>query len=208
MDNRAFVFYIRQMIDGVNLLLSERLKIERMAKGWSLAQLSEKSQVSRAMISRIERGEVSATASLLAKLADAYGLALADLFAPRHRRNVVSPLRRRSEQTVWQDPSSGYSRRAIVNSAPSCPLNVVEIDFPAGATVLFDHSGDGGQKQNVWLLEGSLRMTIGEDIYDMCPGDCLTMALDRPLAFHNPGNRPARYAVILWSTTKPDALTP
>lgn len=196
------------MTDSVNLLLSERLKIERLAKGWSLAQLSEKSQVSRAMISRIERGEVSATASLLAKLADAYGLALADLFAPRGPRKLVSPLRRRREQTVWQDPSSGYSRRAVVNSDPSCPLNIVEIDFPAGATVLFDHSGDGGQKQNVWLLEGSLRMTIGKDIYDMCPGDCLTMALDRPLAFHNPGDKPARYAVILWSVTKPDALTP
>ncbi|MBX9618469.1 MAG: XRE family transcriptional regulator [Hyphomicrobiales bacterium] len=196
------------MTDSVNLLLSERLKIERLAKGWSLAQLSEKSQVSRAMISRIERCEVSATASLLAKLADAYGLALADLFAPSGAGTVVSPLRRRREQPVWQDPSSGYCRRAVSISNPSCPLNIVEIDFPAGATVLFDHSGDGGQKQNVWLLEGSLRMSIGKDIYDMCPGDCLTMALDRPLAFHNPGNRSARYAVILWSTTKADALTP
>ena len=196
------------MTEDVNQRLAQRLKTERLAKGWSLAQLAEKSQVSRAMISRIERGEVSATASLLAKLADAFGLALADLFAPSGAGTVVSPLRRRGEQPVWQDPSSGYCRRAVSISNPSCPLNIFEIDFPAGATVLFDNTGNGAKQQNVWLLEGSLRMTIDEDIYDMCPGDCLTMALDRPLAFHNPGNRSARYAVILWSTTKADTLTP
>lgn len=196
------------MIDDVNLLLSRRVKTERLARGWSLAQLSEKSQVSRAMISRIERGEVCATAALLARLADACGLALADFFTPRKPGAAAAPLRRRSEQSIWQDPLSGYCRRTILTSEPSCPLNVVEIDFPAKATVLFDHSSGGLQKQAIWLLDGWLRMTIADEVYDMRPGDCLTMALDRPLSFHNPGIEPARYAVILWPTTKPDALTP
>jgi transcriptional regulator with XRE-family HTH domain len=48
--------------------LAARLKTEREARGWSVAELAERSGVSRAMISKVERAEASPTAALLGKL--------------------------------------------------------------------------------------------------------------------------------------------
>src|ERR1700679_3755221 len=59
--------------DDAGTRLAERLKLEREAHGWSLADLAERSGVSRGAISKIERGESSPTAGLLVRLAEARG---------------------------------------------------------------------------------------------------------------------------------------
>ena len=55
--------------------LAARVALEREARGWPVAELAERSGVSRAMISKIERGEVKPTASLLGKLSTGSQLA-------------------------------------------------------------------------------------------------------------------------------------
>ena len=67
--------------DGAITPLAARLKQEREARGWALADLAQRSGVSRAMISRIERAEASPTALLLARLAAAFGMPLSVLLA-------------------------------------------------------------------------------------------------------------------------------
>ena len=47
------------------------------------------------------------------------------------------------------------------------------------------------------MLEGAIEITWGRDRFDLGAGDCLAMTLDRPVAFHNPHRKTARYAVVL-----------
>ena len=54
--------------------ISARVKTEREARNWSLSELAERSGVSKAMISKIERGEASPTATVLGRLSGAFGL--------------------------------------------------------------------------------------------------------------------------------------
>lgn len=61
--------------------ISKLLKKERLARGWSLSELAQHAAVSKAMISKIERGEASPTATVLGKLSGAFGLALSALLA-------------------------------------------------------------------------------------------------------------------------------
>jgi uncharacterized cupin superfamily protein len=51
--------------------------------------------------------------------------------------------------------------------------------------------------QYVWLFEGVLHMTLGEQTYRLEPGDCLLMPVGEGHIFHNPSDSPARYAVVL-----------
>src|SRR6202012_444032 len=57
----------------------ERLRAERRARGWSMDRLAGASGVSRAMISKVERGESSPTAVLLGKLSAALELSVSEL---------------------------------------------------------------------------------------------------------------------------------
>src|ERR1700742_4344584 len=60
----------------------ERLRAERRARGWPIERLAAASGVSRAMISKVERGESSPTAVVLGKLSGALELSVSELLAP------------------------------------------------------------------------------------------------------------------------------
>lgn len=176
--------------------MAGRIKHLRTQSGMTLDQLASASGVSRAMISRIERGEASPTASLLARICSALGLSLSGFFA--EEQQSVSPLVRKQDQQTWQDPETGYVRRAISPPRVGSDIDVVEVTFPAGARVSFPpHAASRGMTQYIWLLEGALEMTTGNEVYRMEPGDCLFMPVGEGHTFHNPSDSPARYAVVL-----------
>ncbi len=176
--------------------LGERMKALRTTQVMTLDDLAQRAGVSRAMISRIERGEASPTAQLLARLCSALGTTLSRFFAPDERAG--NPLLRHGDQHVWRDPGTGYLRRSVSPDGMGSPVDIVEVEFPPGATVVFGpQQFDDGQTQHLWLLEGRLTMTTDATTHLLEPGDCLFMRLADAHSFHNPHGERARYAVIL-----------
>jgi transcriptional regulator with XRE-family HTH domain len=194
------------MADELSSTLSEylarRVRELRAASGLSLDKLAGRCGVSRSMISLIERGESSPTAVVLEKLSVGLGVSLASLFDPP--RPSADPLSRRAAQREWRDPASGYLRRNVSPAGFDSPIQIVEVSFPPGARVAYE-SGPRQPRlwQQVWVLEGRIELTLGEQRHSLDAGDCLAMQLDRPLSYHNPMRRPARYAVVLCSEAGP-----
>ena len=180
----------------INQRIAARVRELRGASGLSLEALAERSGVSRSMISLIERGESSATAVVLEKLAASLGVALAALFADTQA--PASPLAKRKAQLQWRDPASGYLRRNLSPAGFAAPLQLVEVVFPPGARVAYE-SGvrEVPMHQQVWVLEGSIELSVGDERFRLDAGDCLALQLDRPTAYRNPGRRPARYLVAI-----------
>lgn len=186
----------------LNQRIAERVRELRSAQGLSLDALAGKSGVSRSMISLIERGESSPTAVVLEKLAAGLGVMLALLFdAPAAAAQALSgPVARRDDQPEWQDPASGYVRRNVSPPGVSQPMQIVEVHFPPGGRVAFETvPRDVRVHQQVWVLEGAIDVTVGEERHRLREGDCLAMQLDRPTMFHNPKRKPTRYAVVIAS---------
>ncbi|MBB3946666.1 transcriptional regulator with XRE-family HTH domain [Rhizobium skierniewicense] len=182
--------------DNFERSLADRIRQLRLKANLTLDQLANASGVSRAMISRIERGEASPTAALLARICAAFGLSLSGFFAKNE--DAVSPLIKRQDQPIWQDPDTGYTRRAISPPRVGSDVDIVEVNFPARAQVSFPpHAASHGMTQYVWLLEGTLEMTTGDGVHRMSQGDCLFMPVGEGHTFHNPSDTPARYAVVL-----------
>lgn len=182
--------------DELNRRIAARLKALRAERRLTLDDLASLSGVSRAMISRIERGGASPTATLLSRLVSAFGLSLSAFFETAER--PASPLARRAEQPVWRDPETGYVRRSV--SPPGVPAraDVVEVEFPPGRTVAYPAlTGQPAMVQYVWLFSGALELTADGATHRLAPGDCLFMTLSAPHAFRNPGPEPARYAVVI-----------
>jgi transcriptional regulator with XRE-family HTH domain len=152
------------------------------------------------MISVVERGESSPTAVLLDKLAAGLGVTMAALFEATERAASASggPVFRRKDQPQWTDPESGYRRRNVSPPDVRQPMQLVEVAFPAGVRVAFETAvRDTRVYQQIWMLEGTMHITLGADRHELQPGDCLAMQLDSPTIFHNPSRKPARYAVVI-----------
>src|SRR3954452_13673807 len=105
------------IVDSIDSTIAARIRGERTVRRWSLDELAERAAVSKAMISKIERAEVSPTAALLGRLAAAFGLTLSALLAEDAVANR-GPVRA-ADQAIWRDPASGYIRRQVAASATS-----------------------------------------------------------------------------------------
>lgn len=188
----------------INTLIARRLRELRDAQALSLDALAKRSGVSRSNISLIERGESSPTATVLDKLAAALGVALASLFEDSGPPDAApSPVARAADQPVWTDPASGYVRRNVSPALPS-PIQLVNVVFPAGARVAYDSAPHNADiHQQIWLLEGRMDISVGDDLWQLDSGDCLAMRLDRPITYHNPGKQAARYLVALAAQPAP-----
>jgi transcriptional regulator with XRE-family HTH domain len=185
-----------EMPDDIDRRVGARIKAIRSAKALTLEVLALRCGVSRAMLSRVERGESSPTAQLLVKVCGGLGITLSALLAepscpPR-------ALARRRDQAVWRDPASGYRRRSVSPPGTGSPVDIVEVEFPAGGSVQLDSQSFAGTDQHVWVLDGTLELQLGDDApVRLETGDCMVMSFERPISFHNESDRPVRYAVVV-----------
>ena len=183
------------MLSPADERLAGRLAELRGEHGWSLEELAQRSGVSRSTLSRIERGEISPTASLLGKLCTVYRRTMSRLLS-----EVESdPMRlvRAAEQPVWTDTATGFRRRSVSPPHVGLRAEVIEGMLPAGASISYDEPTVPGLEQHLWLLEGRLQLTVLGDTHDLEPGDSLRFRLWGPSRFQCPGPTPARYALTL-----------
>ena len=187
------------MENPINERVAAQVRNLRSHRGLSLESLAKCSGVSRSMISLIERGEASSTAVVLERLATGLGVPLAQLFdAPSDAVDSSAPIARRSKQPEWRDHASGYVRRNVSPAHAQGSFRIVEVEFPAGGHVAFETTvHEPPLHQQVWVLAGSVHVTVGEQTHKLERGDCLAMHLDQSIVFANPGDKAARYAVVV-----------
>ena len=182
------------MLDDPSERISRRLRHEREARRWSLADLARRSKVSKAMISKIERSEASPSAAILVRLAAAFELTLATLVA--RAEGSAGRLVRAADQPCWRDPASRYLRRQVFARAES-PLELVEVKLPGGARVAMPAESYTFIRQLVWVRKGRLTLTEGDQRHELGPEDCLALGEPAKTTFHNPGRASCTYVVAL-----------
>jgi transcriptional regulator with XRE-family HTH domain len=192
---------MRSAVTDIDHRIGTRIRELRSQKGLTLDALAERADVSRAMLSRIERGESSPTAQLMNKVCGGLGITLSILFA--ETAAPLSPVSRHDSQPTWRDPATRYLRREVSPPGKSSSIDIVEVEFPPGRSVTFDNMRMPQVEQQVWVLDGTLEMDVGGESYRLGNGDCLTMHLGQPLVFRNPTRRQVRYAVILNRGARP-----
>jgi transcriptional regulator with XRE-family HTH domain len=180
--------------DELNQRIGARVRLERERLGWSLTDLAARSGVSRAMVHKVERGECSPTATLLARLSGAFDLSMSELIARAEMR--AGRLLRKAEQPVWIDPQSAYVRRHV-SPASDMPLDLVHITLPPGAVVAMPAAAYVSRRQLIWSLSGSLVFTEGETRHVLDEGDCLELGPPADCVFSNETAAACTYAVAV-----------
>ena len=183
--------------DSIESILARRIAGERALRDWSLADVAERSGVSRSMLSKIEREEASPTASVLVRIAAAFGITLSELLSEPATGNAR--LARSADQPVWTDPRTGYCRRQIYSGA-AMPLELTEIELPAGAHLAVPAYSYELVRQIVWVLAGSLTISEGERRTALQSGDRLEFGPPSDVVFGNDSDEPCRYVVAILRT--------
>jgi transcriptional regulator with XRE-family HTH domain len=190
----------------------KRLRGERQGRGWSIDRLAEASGVSRAMISKIERGESSPTAVLLGKLSAALELSVSELLTGARLGDGQEPaqaeaeppsadgtgaglVRRAADTPQWRDPDTGYLRRQI--STAGFPAAVTEVTLPPHARVPYPAAAYAFIAQLVWVQSGQLTLTDGSVRRVLASGDTFELGQPRSREFRNETAEECRYVVVV-----------
>src|SRR5690349_16008421 len=183
------------MRDALDERLASRVAELRVARGWSLDDLAGRTGVSRSTLSRLERGEISPTASLLGKLCTAYGWTMSRLLADVEAEPPA--VVRAADQVRWHDDASGFTRRSVSPPHPGLRGELSEGILEPDADIAYDAPPVTGMEQHVWVLDGTLELTDDLVAHRLDAGDCLRFRLRGPTRFRNPGPGPVRYAVFV-----------
>jgi len=184
-----------------------------------MEQLAGASGVSRAMISKVERGESSPTAVLLGKLSAALELSVSELLTgarlgdgpelttadppPASATDATDAtdaigagrVRRAADTPQWRDPDTGYLRRQI--STAGFPAAVTEVTLPPGARVPYPAAAYAFIAQLVWVLSGQLTLTDGPVRRVLAAGDTFELGQPRSREFGNETSQECRYIVVV-----------
>lgn len=180
--------------ETVEARIASNLKLRREALGLSLAQLAERSGVSKAMIGKVEAGQSSPTAGLLGRLCAGLGVTLSTLMNSVESAGLSHfPAH---AQPAWKDPETGLERRLVAPASGRSSVEIALLTVPGGTSVDYSMAPAQPLRQHIYLLAGALTFTIGGEATVLTAGDCLFAIIDRPTRFDVHPGAAAEYIVV------------
>jgi transcriptional regulator with XRE-family HTH domain len=173
--------------------LGERIRGLRRERGLTLEVLAGRSGVSRAMISKLERGEKNPTLVVAAKVAEGLGVSLSQLVGVEERREVVVVPRER-RMTV-RDPETGFERQLLSPSFGG--IEFIRNVMPEGSTSGEFPPHRRGVEKYVVVEEGRLRAVLGGENHLLDEGDALYFEADVRHRFDNAGEGECSYYLVI-----------
>jgi len=175
--------------------IGSRVRELRRSKGFTLEVLAERSGVSRAMISKIERGEKNPTLVVAAKIAEGFGITLSQLVGIEERREViVVPKERRM---VMRDPATGFERQVLSPTFGRKGVEFIRNMVPEGSTSGEFPPHKRGVVEYVVVERGSLKAILAEEEYLLEEGDAIYFEADVPHRFENAGDGECSYYLVI-----------
>jgi transcriptional regulator with XRE-family HTH domain len=178
--------------------LGEALKQRRQEKQLTLEQLSTKSGVSRAAISKIERGDSGASTPVLGKLAEALDLSISQLVGGPVSEPVLHI--RKDQQPVFREEKSGFERRSLSPMYRGRGIDFVVNHLPPKAKTGPFPSHRQGVEEHLYVTKGRLKVTLDGAEYVIEPGGFLFYRGDLSHSFENLSNSPCEYFIVIDST--------
>lgn len=178
--------------------LGARVRELRKDSRLTLDALAERSGVSRAMLSKVERGEKNPTLVVAAKLAEGFGVTLSQLVGTEERREVV--VVPSGQRMVMKDPESGFERQLLSPTFGKRGIEFIRNVIPEGST-----SGDfpphqKGVQEYIAVERGRLRATLGGEEHVLQEGDAVYFEADITHRFDNAGEGECSYYLVIDSS--------
>lgn len=177
--------------------LGVRVKDLRTERGFTLDELAGRSGVSRAMISKLERGEKNPTLVVAAKLAEGLGVTLSQLVGVEERREVV--VVPKEGRMVMRDPETGFERQLLSPTFVGRGVEFVRNSIPEGSTSGEFPPHRKGVAEYVVVERGRLRATLGGEEHVLEEGDAAYFEADVPHRFDNAGEGECSYYLVISS---------
>lgn len=169
------------MSKNINNSLGYRLKSARTQKSWSLDQASKETNVSKAMLGQIERGESSPTIVRLWSIANGFKLPLS-YFLTDLETTTTPPVLVNNEQDIHVVTLFPYDKKT--------GLETFQITFEPGREYLSEPHNDG-VVEHIIVVDGCMEYYLKGQWHRLQQGQVVKFSADQIHGYRNLSEDPA-----------------
>lgn len=161
-------------------MLGERIRNVRKAKGLKLGDLAEITELSSSYISQLERGLIEPSLTSLRKISNALNIPIYLLMDDVSKEN---PIVKKDERVKMFFPNSSvsYELMTSVENGEKNGSKMLAAKFSLRPrTSEADGYSIHEAEEILVLVKGELEVTLGQDTYDLKPGDTLYILANIP----------------------------
>lgn len=180
--------------DEVALAIARNTRTLRGDRSWSLDQLATRSGVSKGMLVQIEQARTNPSIGTLCRIADAFGVTLAQMVELTDGANVrvVEP-----DQVVrlWSAGDDSWGD-LLVGTDRNEHVELWRWQLAAGAS----HDSDGhlpGTRELIAVLSGVLTLEVDDTRHDVPTGGAVLFEADRPHRYVNDRRRAVEMVLVV-----------
>ena len=165
--------------------LGERIKKLRKSRRLTLVEISKKTRIDMATLSRIENGKMTGTLDSHMQIAEALGVRLPDLY-----EQVIDKVYQKKDEQARKrvetfSHSSGVVAELLTTGVLQKKMMPVILKLkPSGRTAPEEYSGI--TERFLYITKGSLEIQVGKETKTLKQGESLYFDASLPHSFRNP----------------------
>ena len=176
--------------------IGSRLREIRKSRKLNLRDVSQLSGVSRSMLSKIETGRSSPTATTLGKISEGLGISISQLVGGVAPRDVI--VMRQNEHPVFRVPKSGFERWSLSPISEARTVDFAMNVLPPGRSSGYFPPHSEGVEETLYIMSGAIILWHGETPYELSEGDSIFYRAHVPHRFDNASAvQEARFFVVV-----------
>jgi transcriptional regulator with XRE-family HTH domain len=174
--------------------VAESLRHHRKIQQLSLDDLAQKSGVSRAALSQIEGARTNPTLAVLWKIAVGLGMPFQQLLGTQ--AGSGPKILRAGDSPPLRSANGQMESRLLSPGGAPPGMEVYELRLsPRGSYQSEPHSK--GTTETLIVLTGALRMTVGEESFELATGDTIFFSADVPHIYESRSSHPTRLLDVI-----------
>jgi transcriptional regulator with XRE-family HTH domain len=182
--------------DAIVVEVGSRVKRLRTEAGLTLEEFAVQSGVSRAMLSKVERGEKSPTLAIIVRIAKGLNVSMSTLMGAEPDPAQVVVIRR-TKRLAFKDQETGFERHNLSPTHLDNDLEFLLHRIPPG-----ESSGElppykVPTEKYLVVQEGQLTVQTGEARYVLDTGDSFYFDVRESYRFINSGKTPCSYYLVI-----------
>jgi transcriptional regulator with XRE-family HTH domain len=182
--------------------VGQHIRELRQERGWTLKELAERCELSMSFISQVERGLCSISIASLHTICQALGVPLAGFFAQVDASigttlssDRLTEVMKEQDQPAIIVSDSAIKYRFLSRDFPGRQFEIIVAEISPG--YVYPPAPHEGEEFG-YVLEGRLRLTIGDATYALAPGDSYHFHAATPHGYSADGEDPVK---VLWVGT-------
>ena len=181
-------------MDNINLVVAERLKEIREERKLSLDALAAMTGVSKSMLGRIERGEVSPTISTVWKITNGLKISFTELTNRTEKEYEVLDIT--AAKPLLEDDGH-YRNYPLFGFDSERRFEMLYIELDPGASLDAQAHPDGTQ-EFITVFSGELEVRTGPDTVRIPAPGSIRFRADRPHGYRNISKSVCHLSMIIY----------